>query len=222
MSRPMALGLVLLVLFLTSQSDWKAARNQLDVADSQGMTKQQRLEMHRDGIKEKIILDLTADAKKLEGENQKLKSLVEAIQRELSSCRGEPMSQAGAGAGAGAGAAGAAAAADMEGSSSSSSRAHVGPLQRGALPLGSHWVTKEVAGKEVLQPSGGFRREREDEEREKDLGGGGGVGGVTRIPLAGSHRRMHVVSPGLRPQRMEGTITEMGSEGGSPGDDGAE
>eukprot|EP00271_Cylindrocystis_brebissonii_P022664 TRINITY_DN8805_c1_g1_i1.p1 TRINITY_DN8805_c1_g1~~TRINITY_DN8805_c1_g1_i1.p1 ORF type:complete len:284 (+),score=78.24 TRINITY_DN8805_c1_g1_i1:609-1460(+) len=88
MSRPMALALVLLILFLTSQSEWKAARNQDDPANPVS-TRQQRLENHRDAIKEQIIFDLSSEAKRYETENARLKGLVEDYQRQLASCHGE-------------------------------------------------------------------------------------------------------------------------------------
>lgn len=89
MSRPLALGLVLLVLFLTSQSDWKATRSQLESSATR-LTKQQRTEAHRESIKEKIILDLMGENKRYEGENQRLKIAVELLQRQLSKCRSVP------------------------------------------------------------------------------------------------------------------------------------
>lgn len=50
MSRPMALGLILLVLFLTSQSDWKPPREGQDESDTKGG----KTDLHREEIKEKV------------------------------------------------------------------------------------------------------------------------------------------------------------------------
>jgi hypothetical protein len=50
MSRPMALGLILLVLFLTSQSDWKPPREGQDESDTKGG----KTDLHREEVKEKV------------------------------------------------------------------------------------------------------------------------------------------------------------------------
>ncbi|GJP57228.1 hypothetical protein CLOM_g16256 [Closterium sp. NIES-68] len=81
----MALGLVLLVLFLTSQSEWKASRTHMDAATS-AASKQMRVEKHRDGIKEKIIMDLMAENKRLEAEREQLRRVLEEMQRRLVAC----------------------------------------------------------------------------------------------------------------------------------------
>eukprot|EP00475_Leptophrys_vorax_P023811 TRINITY_DN32732_c0_g1_i1.p1 TRINITY_DN32732_c0_g1~~TRINITY_DN32732_c0_g1_i1.p1 ORF type:complete len:309 (-),score=19.15 TRINITY_DN32732_c0_g1_i1:174-1100(-) len=85
MSRPMALGLVLLVLFLTSQSEWKPSRTQLDPSSSM-VSKQLRIEKHREGVKEKIIMDLMAENKRLEAEKERYRRVLEEMQRRLVAC----------------------------------------------------------------------------------------------------------------------------------------
>lgn len=52
MSRPMALGLILLVLFLTSQSDWKPPKEGQDESEVKGS----KADLHREEIKEKVGL----------------------------------------------------------------------------------------------------------------------------------------------------------------------
>lgn len=56
MSRPMALGLVLLVLILTSQSDWKQdTRTELEESASTA-TKQEDTLTNRDTVKQEVRL----------------------------------------------------------------------------------------------------------------------------------------------------------------------
>eukprot|EP00243_Klebsormidium_subtile_P003137 TRINITY_DN16302_c0_g1_i1.p1 TRINITY_DN16302_c0_g1~~TRINITY_DN16302_c0_g1_i1.p1 ORF type:complete len:205 (-),score=33.76 TRINITY_DN16302_c0_g1_i1:191-805(-) len=82
MSRPMALGLILLVLFLTSQSDWKPPKEAQDESEAKGS----KADLHREEIKEKIIVDLTAHNKRLESENLKLRAMVSNVQNSLRDC----------------------------------------------------------------------------------------------------------------------------------------
>eukprot|EP00850_Spirogloea_muscicola_P001537 SM000005S17334 [mRNA] locus=s5:1559598:1560760:- [translate_table: standard] len=100
MSRPMALGIVLLVLFLTSQSEWRpaglapsdaaaaAAAGGSGVIGGAALTAQQKATIHRDSIKEKIIFDLTTEAKRLEAEQQQLLALVADLRKQLATCSG--------------------------------------------------------------------------------------------------------------------------------------
>ncbi|GAQ88731.1 hypothetical protein KFL_004550020 [Klebsormidium nitens] len=82
MSRPMALGLILLVLFLTSQSDWKPPKEAQDESEVKGS----KADLHREEIKEKIIVDLTAHNKRLESANLKLRTMVSNVQDSLKDC----------------------------------------------------------------------------------------------------------------------------------------
>eukprot|EP00850_Spirogloea_muscicola_P013467 SM000091S24625 [mRNA] locus=s91:551684:552895:+ [translate_table: standard] len=99
MSRPMALGIVLLVLFLTSQSEWRpaglappdavtGAAGGSGVIGGAALTAQQKASVHRDSIKEKIIFDLTTEAKRLEAEQQQLLTLVADLRKQLAACSG--------------------------------------------------------------------------------------------------------------------------------------
>ncbi|GBG83425.1 hypothetical protein CBR_g37138 [Chara braunii] len=76
MSRSMALVLVLLVLFLTSQSEWKPPRTATDLSGKKLNTEEDRI--HK--IQEDIILELT-------DENYRLKKLVEALNVQLHECK---------------------------------------------------------------------------------------------------------------------------------------
>ncbi|KAJ7567939.1 hypothetical protein O6H91_01G013000 [Diphasiastrum complanatum] len=79
MSRPMLLALVLLVLFLTSQTDWLEQTK--TVPESNVATKPQQVHTERQLIKEQIIL---IQEKRIYILNQ----LVKNLQHQLSLCQG--------------------------------------------------------------------------------------------------------------------------------------
>ncbi|KAG0566428.1 hypothetical protein M758_7G059700 [Ceratodon purpureus] len=82
MSRPMALGLVLLVLILTSQSDWKQdTRTELE-ENASTVTKQEDALTNRDTVKQEIIL-------MQEKEIHHLKLHVKSLEEKLKLCQCE-------------------------------------------------------------------------------------------------------------------------------------
>lgn len=91
-SRPFFLGLLLLVIFLSIQTEWAPRRPGQMRPGQERETPAQ----HREAVKEKIILDLSISNEKLEDENRKLKIDVFTLRRELrNSSRNSNMSQDG-------------------------------------------------------------------------------------------------------------------------------
>lgn len=74
----MALVLLLLFLILTSQSEWKQAKNELELAAA--VSKQQQLSTKQEVIKEQIIL---SQEKKI----YILNDLVKSLQQQLGQCQ---------------------------------------------------------------------------------------------------------------------------------------
>jgi len=80
MSRPMALGLVLLVLILTSQSDWKREAKVDPEGTSVAVSKQQQLQSNHEKVNKQILLIQ-------EKEIYVLKLRVKSLEAQLTRCQ---------------------------------------------------------------------------------------------------------------------------------------
>mmetsp|Transcript_13924 Transcript_13924/g.26725 ORF Transcript_13924/g.26725 Transcript_13924/m.26725 type:complete len:176 (+) Transcript_13924:161-688(+) len=88
-SRPFMLGLVLLIIFLSLQTDFSLRRP--GHPGGRGSLRDNPVQ-HREVVKEKIILDLSVSNEKLEAENQRLRIDLYALQRQVRECRGNDTS----------------------------------------------------------------------------------------------------------------------------------
>ncbi|CAD6220471.1 unnamed protein product [Miscanthus lutarioriparius] len=80
-TRPVVLVLLLLVLVITSQFEWKQQIGEAAEADPAAARRRQQLLAREDAVKEKIILSQEKNI-------QQLNQLIESLQRQLLHCRG--------------------------------------------------------------------------------------------------------------------------------------
>ncbi|CAN6213658.1 unnamed protein product, partial [Urochloa humidicola] len=80
-TRPVVLVLLLLVLIITSQFEWKQQIGDAADADPAAARRRQQLLAREDAVKEKIILSQEKNI-------QQLNQLIESLQRQLLHCRG--------------------------------------------------------------------------------------------------------------------------------------
>ncbi|XP_066393707.1 uncharacterized protein [Miscanthus floridulus] len=80
-TRPVVLVLLLLVLVITSQFEWKQQIGEAAEADPATARRRQQLLAREDAVKEKIILSQEKNI-------QQLNQLIESLQRQLLHCRG--------------------------------------------------------------------------------------------------------------------------------------
>ncbi|CAN6203530.1 unnamed protein product [Urochloa humidicola] len=80
-TRPVVLVLLLLVLIITSQFEWKQQIGDAADADPAAVRRRQQLLAREDAVKEKIILSQEKNI-------QQLNQLIESLQRQLLHCRG--------------------------------------------------------------------------------------------------------------------------------------
>jgi len=82
-SRPFVLGLILLLIFFSLQTqEWSNRRP----GTVRGGTTRETPAQHRETVKEKVILELSLSHEKLEAENQRLKVDVITLKRRLREC----------------------------------------------------------------------------------------------------------------------------------------
>mmetsp|Transcript_7797 Transcript_7797/g.22199 ORF Transcript_7797/g.22199 Transcript_7797/m.22199 type:complete len:196 (+) Transcript_7797:352-939(+) len=83
-SRPFLLGLLLLILFLSTQTDWSPAarRQRMDIRHGVGTSLLQKQETTR----EKLLYELTNSNEKLEKENMRLRQRIMHLNHVLRSC----------------------------------------------------------------------------------------------------------------------------------------
>lgn len=85
LSKPFVIGLILLLLFLTAQTEWSATNR----TTPQKTITTLPAEKLKEEVREKIVYDLSVSNEKLESENKELRQQLFHIKRLYRACRGK-------------------------------------------------------------------------------------------------------------------------------------